>query len=64
MSTKVHHSRFFLGHRLPAVPRDYLLRRRMFRKISYIVVVIVLSLLVAGVIIYSSNPSSFTPPGR
>jgi hypothetical protein len=55
MSTKVHHSRFFLGCRLPAVPRDYLLRRRLFRKISGIVVVIVLSLLVAGVIIYSSN---------
>jgi len=35
----------------------------MFRKISGIVVVVVLSLLVAGVIIYSSNPSVFTPPG-
>ena len=63
MSTKVHHSRFFLGYRLPAVPRDYLMRRRMFRKISAIVMVIVLSLLVAGVIIYSSNPSGFTAPG-
>jgi len=64
MRTKAHHSRFFFGYRLPAVPRDYLLRRRMFRKISGIVVVILLSLLVAGVIIYSSNPSGFTPPGR
>jgi len=64
MSTKVHHSRFFLGYRLSAVPRDYLMRRRMFRKISGIGVVIVLSLLLAGVIIYSSNPSGFTPPGR
>ena len=64
MSTKVHHSRFFLGYRLPAVPRDYLMRRRMFRKISGIVMVILLSLLVAGAIIYSSNPSGFTSPGR
>jgi len=64
MSTKVRHSRFLFGYRLPAFPGDYLRQCRMFRKISGIVVVIVLSLLVAGVIIYSSNPSGFTPPGR
>jgi len=64
MSTKAHNSRFFLGYRWPAVPRDYLMRRRMFRKISGIVMVLLLSLLVAGVIIYSSNPSGFIVPGR
>jgi predicted PurR-regulated permease PerM len=64
MSTKAHHSRFFLGYRWPAVPHDYLLRRRMFRKIVEVTMVVLLSLLVAGAIIYASIPSGFDPTGR
>ena len=59
MSTKVHSSRSFFGHFLPAIPRDYIARRRMFRNIASVVMIVVLSLLVAGVIIYTSNPTSF-----
>jgi hypothetical protein len=64
MSTRTHSTRSFLGYRWPAVPRDYLARRRWSRKISTIVMIVVLSILVAGVIIYSSNPGSFTSPAR
>lgn len=59
MSTRIHASRSFFGYRWPAMPRDYLLRRRMFRRISSIVLVAILSVLVAGLIIYTSNPGSF-----
>ena len=64
MSTKAHHSRFFLGYRWPAVPRDYLLRRRMFRKVLDVIMVVLLSLLVAGAIIYASIPSGVNPTDR
>jgi len=64
MSTKAHHSRFFLGYRWPAGSRDYLARRRMLRRISGVLWVVLLSLLVAGAIIYSTNSGGFTPAGR
>jgi hypothetical protein len=64
MSTRAHNTRSFLGYRWPAVPRDYLARRRWSRKISTIVMIVVLSVLLAGVIIYSSNPGSFSAPAR
>jgi hypothetical protein len=61
---RAHNTRTFLGYRWPVVPRDYLHRRRMFRKISGIVMVVLLSLLAAAVIVYNSNPGGFSFPGR
>jgi hypothetical protein len=60
MSTKSHQSRPFLSHLLPPIPRhDYLARRRWFRKLSTTLMIVVLSILVAAFIVYTSNPSSF-----
>jgi hypothetical protein len=53
---KAHHS----FHFLPAIPRDYLARRRMFQNISNVIMIVLLSLIIAGVIIYTSDPNSFT----
>ena len=64
MSTRVNHSRYLFGYRWPNVPRDYLARRRYFRKLSNIVMILLLSALVAGFILYTSNPAGFTPAGR
>lgn len=58
---KVRHSRSSFPF-LPTLPRDYLERRRMFRNVSNVLMVVFLSLLIAGVIIYSSNPASFQRP--
>ena len=43
-------SRFLFGHRWLAIPRDYLERRRYFRKISNVLMIVVLSIIVAGFI--------------
>jgi hypothetical protein len=51
------HSSF---HLLPTIPRDYLARRRMFRNISNVLMIVVLSLFIAGVIVYTSDPTSFS----
>ena len=59
MSTKSHQSRSFFQQLLPPIPRDYLARRRWFRNLSTTLMIVVLSLLVAAVIVYTSNPSSF-----
>jgi len=64
MNTRTHNTRSFLGYRWPAVPRDYFARRRWSRKISTIAMIAVLSILLAGIIIYSSNPGSFSSPAR
>ena len=53
---KSHHS----FHFLPAIPRDYLGRRRMFRNISNVLMIVLLSLIIAGVIIYTSDSNSFS----
>lgn len=54
-----HHSRLsFLS--LPTIPRDYLERRRFFRKVSSVLMIVIFSLFIAGVIVYSSDPSSFS----
>jgi len=54
-----HHSRLsFLS--LPSIPRGYLERRRFFRKISSVLMIVIFSLLVAGFIVYSSDPASFS----
>ncbi len=64
MSTRANHSRWLFGNRWPNIPRDYLARRRYFRKISSVLMIVFLSLIVAGFIIYTSNPGGFTPAGR
>jgi len=46
------------------MPRDYMLRRRRLRAISNVVVITFLSLLLAGAILYTSNPGAFSPHGR
>ena len=61
MGTRTNHPRSFLGYRWAAVPRDYLARRRYFRKISNVVMIVLLSLILAGLIIYTSNPGGFSP---
>ena len=53
---KTHHS----FHFLPAIPRDYLARRRMYRNIFNFLLIVLLSLIIAGVIIYTSDPNSFS----
>ena len=59
MSTRVrHHSRTFLGFRWATVPRDYLERRKWFRRVSDILMIVFLSILLAGVIIYTSSPKA------
>jgi len=47
-----HHSRFF-----PSRRHDYLERRRLFRHISNVLMIVVLSLVVAGFIVYTSDPT-------
>ena len=42
---------------LRSVPRDYLARRKMVRKISGIVMIALCSVLVAGLILYYSDPN-------
>lgn len=45
---------------LPTIPRDYLARRRMFRNISNVLMIVFLSLFIAGVIVYTSDPTFFS----
>jgi len=59
MSTKPHQSRSLVSQFFPPIPRDYLARRRWYRKLLTTLVIVVLSLLVAAAIVYTSNPSSF-----
>ena len=54
-ASRGHHSRFF-----PSRRRDYLTRRRMIRHISNVLMIVILSLFVAGVIVYTSDPTSFS----
>jgi len=44
---------------LPEIPRDYLARRKLFRTISNVLMIVLFSLAIAGVIVYTSDPSSF-----
>lgn len=55
MGSKAQHDfRFPFLH---SVPRDYLARRKMFRKISGMVMLVLFSVLVAGLILYYSDPN-------
>ena len=49
-----HDYRFSLSH---GVPGDYLARRKQIRKISGIVMIFLFSVLVAGLILYYSDPN-------
>jgi len=49
------HSRFF-----PRRRHDYLTRRRLIRHISNVLMIVIISLFVAGVIVYTSDPTSFS----
>jgi len=55
MSGKTHsetRSPFSLG-----IPRDYLDRRRLFRKVSGVAMIVMFSLLVAGLLVYALDPT-------
>jgi len=54
-ASRSRHSRFF-----PRRRRDYLTRRRLIRHISNVLMIVMLSLFVAGVIVYTSDPTSFS----
>ena len=64
MSTRSHHSRSFFSQLFPPIPRDYLARRRWFRTLSTTLMIVVLSVLLAAFIVYTSNPSSFGSAAR
>jgi hypothetical protein len=58
-NSRHHHSRLSLLS-VPTIPRDYLERRRFFRRVSSVLMIVIFSLLIAGVIVYSSDPASFS----
>ncbi len=47
---------------LPSLPRDYLRRRRIVRRISNIVLVVLLSGALAYAIVHVSGPGAFSAP--
>ena len=55
MGTRVSHQRTFLGFRWAVVPRDFLARRRWFRTITDILMIALLSIFLAGIILYTSG---------
>jgi hypothetical protein len=57
MNSKVHHPRPFFRKMFSPIARDYLARRRRSRNITNIVLIALLSLLVAGIIMYTSSPT-------
>jgi len=46
----------------PALPRDYIRRRRAVRRISNVIIVILLSVAVAYAIVHVSGPGAFPAP--
>jgi len=46
----------------PALPRDYIRRRRVMRRISNVVIVVLLSTAIAYVIVHFSGPAAFSAP--
>lgn len=46
----------------PSMPRDYLRRRRIVRRISNIVLVVLLSCALAYAIVHVSGPGAFPAP--
>jgi len=58
-NNKTHHSHSSF-HFLPTIPRDYLARRKLFRNISNVLMIVLFSLIIAGFIVYTSDPTSFS----
>jgi len=48
----------------PSLPRDYMRRRRAIRRISNIVLIVLLSAAISYVIVHVSGPSAFPAPHR
>ncbi len=48
----------------PSLPRDYVRRRRAVRRISNIIIVVLLSIAVAYAIVHVSGPTGFSAPHR
>jgi hypothetical protein len=46
----------------PSLPRDYIRRRRVVRRISNVVIVVLLSVAVAYAIVHISGPAPFSAP--
>lgn len=46
----------------PALPRDYIHRRRVMRRISNVIMVVLLSVALAYVIVHFSGPAAFSTP--
>src|SRR5262249_19217554 len=46
----------------PSLPRDYVRRRRITRRISNVVIVVLLSIAVAYAIVHVSGPGAFSAP--
>jgi len=44
--------------------RDYITRRRRARTISNVLLIVLFSVLLAGMILYTSNPASFGVAGK
>lgn len=55
MGYRISHQRTFLGFRWAAIPRDFLARRRWFRTVTDIVMIVLLSIFLAGIILYTSG---------
>ena len=66
MPTRVHHHhhRSFLANLFQPFRRDYIQRRRRTRVISNVVLIVLFSILLAGVILYTSNPGGFAVGGK
>src|SRR5579859_3244293 len=68
--SRVHRSRKPMPHSphswgiFPSLPHDYIRRRRVVRRISNIVLVILLSAALAYVIVHVSGPGAFPAPHR
>ena len=69
-NSRVHRSHKLMAHSshsrgiFPSLPRDYMRRRRAIRRISNIVLVVLLSAAIAYVIVHISGPGAFPAPGR
>jgi len=46
------------------LPRDYIARRRMSRRITNIVMITVLSFFLSQIIVYASNPGAFSAAAK
>ena len=64
MGSRVHHHRSLFANLFPAMTRDYITRRRRTRTISNVLLIVLFSILLAGMVLYTSNPASFGVVGK